>query len=101
MPDASAASEETSRGSQDADGWQATDCSNPNGDNRRNEGTITVTQNYPRAPRLDFNTEMASCFLRLTSLDKGAFERLIRYETALWRQVGQVLVTLECMRWRR
>ena len=76
MPDASAASaEETSRGSQDADGWQATDCQNPNGDNRRNEGTITGTQSYFRAPRLRLQYRNGVRFLRLISLDKGAIER--------------------------
>jgi hypothetical protein len=37
-------------------------------------------------------------FLALNRADGGAFERLNRYETALWRQVGQLLVTLEFIR---
>jgi hypothetical protein len=36
--------------------------------------------------------------LRLANLDNGALDRLSRYETALWRQVGQVLFTLESLR---
>jgi hypothetical protein len=56
--------------------------------------------------------EMASClrendgldivhrFLRLADVDKGAFDRLGRYETALWRQVRQTIFTLEDLRWR-
>jgi hypothetical protein len=36
------------------------------------------------------NTEIGRCFLRLANLDSGAFDRLSRYETALWRQVGQI-----------
>ena len=39
-------------------------------------------------------------FLRLADLDNGVFERLGRYEAALWRQVRQTLFTLEALRWR-
>jgi hypothetical protein len=38
--------------------------------------------------------------LRLANLDNGAFERLGRYEGALWRQVRQTIFTLEALRWR-
>jgi hypothetical protein len=44
------------------------------------------------------NVEIGRCFLRLANLDNGAFDRLSRYETALWRQVGQVLFTLDLLR---
>jgi hypothetical protein len=44
------------------------------------------------------NSEIARCFLRLANLENGAFERANRYETALWRQVGQVLLTLDFLR---
>ena len=44
------------------------------------------------------NSEIARCFLRLAHLDNGAFDRANRYETALWRQVGQVLLTLDFLR---
>ena len=44
------------------------------------------------------NSEIARCFLRLANLDNGAFDRANRYETALWRQVGQVLLTLNFLR---
>ena len=43
------------------------------------------------------NTEIGRCFLRLANLDSGAFDRLSRYETALWRQVGQILFTLDAL----
>jgi hypothetical protein len=46
----------------------------------------------------DLNVEIAARFLALNRADSGAFERLSRYETALWRQVGQLLVTLEFLR---
>jgi hypothetical protein len=42
-----------------------------------------------------YNSHIARCFLRLANLDNGAFDRAIRYETALWRQVGQILLTLD------
>jgi hypothetical protein len=44
------------------------------------------------------NAEIGRCFLRLANLDNGAFDRLSRYETALWRQVGQLLFTLDALR---
>jgi hypothetical protein len=44
--------------------------------------------------------ELALRFLQLTDLDNGAFERLGRYEAALWRQVRQTIFTLEALRWR-
>jgi hypothetical protein len=46
------------------------------------------------------NAEIGRCFLRLANLDNGAFDRLSRYETTLWRQVGQVLFTLDSLRRR-
>jgi hypothetical protein len=30
--------------------------------------------------------QLTYCFLRLANLDSGVFERLNRYEAALWRQ---------------
>jgi hypothetical protein len=45
-------------------------------------------------------SEIARRFLRLSNLDNNVFERLGRYETALWRQVRQTLFTLECLRWK-
>jgi hypothetical protein len=42
----------------------------------------------------DDNRAMARRFLRLANFDSGAFERLNRYETALWRQAAQLLFTL-------
>jgi hypothetical protein len=43
------------------------------------------------------NAEIGRCFLRLSNLDNGAFDRLSRYETAIWRQVSQVLFTLDAL----
>ncbi len=43
---------------------------------------------------------LAHCFVRLTDLDSGIFERLGRYEAALWRQVMQTIFTLQHLQWR-
>jgi hypothetical protein len=40
------------------------------------------------------------CFLRLSNLDSGVFERLNRYEAALWRQTVQTLFALHPIRQR-
>jgi hypothetical protein len=45
--------------------------------------------NGPASPR-----ELTHCFLRLGNLDGGAFERLGRYNTALWKQTAQTLLLL-------
>ena len=44
--------------------------------------------------------ELARCFVRLADLDNGIFERLGRYEAALWRQVRQTIFTLQHLQWR-
>jgi hypothetical protein len=44
--------------------------------------------------------DLTCCFLRLANLDSGAFERLGRYETALWRQIVQTLLALRTTRYR-
>lgn len=51
-------------------------------------------------PTCDLELDVAQRFLRLADLNDGAFERLGRYEAALWRQVRQTLFTLETLRWR-
>ena len=45
-------------------------------------------------------SELARCFLRLADLDSGIFERLGRYEAALWRQARQTIFTLQHLQWR-
>jgi hypothetical protein len=42
----------------------------------------------------DKNAATARRFLRLAKFDSGAFERLNRYESALWRQVARLLFML-------
>jgi hypothetical protein len=38
--------------------------------------------------------DLTCCFLRLGNVDNGAFERLGRYNTALWKQTAQTLFLL-------
>jgi hypothetical protein len=40
-------------------------------------------------PPVNPSRDLAHCFQRLVNLDNGVFERLGRYETALWRQMAQ------------
>jgi hypothetical protein len=47
------------------------------------------------------NQRIARCFLQVVRLEDGVFDRLSRYEAALWRQVGQTLFTLECLERRK
>jgi hypothetical protein len=43
---------------------------------------------------------LTHCFMRLANLDNGVFERLGRYEAALWRQIVQTLFALQPLRRR-
>lgn len=47
---------------------------------------------------MDPASRLAGRFLNLAAADKGAFERLGRYKTALWRQVCQTVFMLEVLR---
>jgi hypothetical protein len=42
--------------------------------------------------------DLTCCFLRLSNVDNGAFERLGRYNTALWKQTAQTLFLLQTVR---
>jgi hypothetical protein len=44
--------------------------------------------------------DLTHCFQRLANLDGGFFERLGRYEAALWRQIAQTLFFLQSARRR-
>ena len=85
---------ETVTGVKPDDGWSG------HGDNKDANGKCDhgsgVTSVFRKTERLS----IARCFLRLADLDNGVFERLNRYEAALWRQVRQTLFTLEHLRWR-
>jgi hypothetical protein len=70
------------------------------GDYARNSETVANTGTKPGARVPDPRLDIAQCFLSLSNLDNGVFERLGRYEMGLWRQVRQTLFTLERLRWR-
>jgi hypothetical protein len=42
--------------------------------------------------------DLTGCFLRLSNVDNGAFERLGRYNTPLWKQTAQTLLLLQAVR---
>ena len=48
-------------------------------------------------PSVDPAAELTRCYLRLANLPNFALDRLSRYEATLWRQVGQVLFTLDAL----
>jgi hypothetical protein len=48
-------------------------------------------------PSFDHAAELTRCYLRLANLPNFALDRLSRYEATLWRQVGQVLLTLDAL----
>jgi hypothetical protein len=52
-------------------------------------------ENLESRPLVEDNSEIAR---RFRKLDCQAFERLGRYETALWRQVYQVIFVLDVLR---
>jgi hypothetical protein len=43
----------------------------------------------------DSSRNLVDCFQRLAKLDNGLFERLGRYETALWRQMVQTVLLVQ------
>ena len=62
--------------------------------------TSDASQSIPVSGTREGEMDIARCFLRVADIDNGLFERLGRYEAALWRQVRQTLFTLEGLRWR-
>ena len=46
-------------------------------------------------PSVDPSAELTRCYLSLANRSNFALDRLSRYEATLWRQVGQVLFTLD------
>jgi hypothetical protein len=70
------------------------------GDYSVNSEAVTIAATKPELPARETGLDIAQRFLRLSNLDNNVFERLGRYEMALWRQVRQTLFTLERIRWR-
>jgi hypothetical protein len=56
-------------------------------------GIKTVPGLKAGAPAVEF----ARCFLRLGNLSNFAIDRLSRYEAALWRQAGRILLSLDAL----
>ena len=48
-------------------------------------------------PSVDAAAKLTRCYLRLANLPNFALDRLSRYEATLWRQVGQVLFSLDAL----
>ncbi len=48
-------------------------------------------------PTVDPAAELTCCYLRLADLPNFALDRLSRYEATLWRQIGQLLFTLDVL----
>lgn len=63
------------------------------------EGSMT-NLNTTASVRNTANTcrDIAGAFFRLASLNNGVFERIGRYEAALWRQAARTLFVLETLR---
>jgi hypothetical protein len=60
-----------------------------------------VTQSISISDWSDINPrDLTTCFLRLANLDNGVFERLGRFEAALWRQIVQILLVMRTARYR-
>jgi hypothetical protein len=59
-----------------------------------NSETVANAGTKPEARMPDPCLDIARCFLSLSNLDNGVFERLGRYEMRHWRQVRQTLFTL-------
>ena len=73
----------------------------PRGDGQRKQvddqsDSIEASSDNP----VTHSRDLTCCFLRLANLDNGVFERLGRYETALWRQIVQTLLALRTTRYR-
>src|SRR5580700_4965205 len=48
-------------------------------------------------PAVDAAADVTLCYLRLANLPNFALDRLSRYEARLWRQLGQVLFSLDVL----
>jgi hypothetical protein len=51
----------------------------------------------PVDPHVLHTVELARCFLRLANLPNCALDRLSRYESTLWRQLRQTLLSLDAL----
>jgi len=71
------------------------------GEEARFVGNSEDDRNCRSVPDPAPSHDLAHSFQRLNNLDNGAFERVGRYETALWRQVVQLMFVLQPRRRRK
>jgi len=67
-------------------------------DETGDEANAVSEIDYLATNTADPSRTLSFCFLRLANLDGGAFKRLNRYETALWRQAVQTMFVLRTIR---
>ena len=75
-----------------ADDWNELESRRPD---HQAAGSFPTDPSRGIAPR-----DLAHCFQRLANLNEAVFERLGRYETALWRQMLQTILILQSARRR-
>ena len=68
---------------------------------RLSYSSLAAALESPEKNASDIKRDIAHCFLHLADLPGSAHVRLSRYEQALWRQVRQLVFTLESLRRRR
>ena len=71
--------------------------------NQAPHGGANGLRNQPgsRPNAVEPATDFARCFLRLANLPTYPLDRLSRYEAILWRQVGQILFSLDALHRRK
>jgi hypothetical protein len=62
------------------------------------EGTDGQDEASLRSLLPNSTRDLTCCFLRLSNVDNGAFDRLGRYNAALWKQTAQTLFLLQTIR---
>ena len=67
-------------------------------DAAQDEGNELSAMDFSADGSVDPSRTLTYCFLRLANLDNGAFKRLNRYESALWRQAVQTMFVLRTIR---
>ena len=67
---------------------------------RATEKHQTDGLDYSRSDPTGTTRQLTHCYLRLANRDAGVFERLNRYEAALWRQTVQALLAVHSVRQR-
>jgi hypothetical protein len=72
----------------------------PDAPHNRNSSTSDGTLDSTLAGDQGARPDLAQSFLQLAHTDNGVLDRLIRYETALWRQAAQTIVLLNTFKWR-